>query len=367
MEKYKLAKKILKNRASKEARVASIDLPTWNSQIPYTYDSHCSDPDNNIEGSTASLVCNLTYNNLSESTSWDKYDDREVQFVKEIHQFEFEFDTFDDIIHGEYNESGPSYLCKRNINGTYTKHVTITANIKTFKPDGVFVETINYTDKLIGEFKSFDFDYQTCRLPNDTLFRKTICFLGETLVDSGDPYFNENEDHSEPDYALFFKEDHCLAHLFTSSKQINTFKARPNINDKPDDKWTYYFIEGYRDNTPFVGVRAIGMVKTGGNTADMLIDDIRNINNQETESISRLTFNGNKATGLHDDDTVVTLYTFDHVDPNIKIKSLDDIDENNLQQYIITCVNTVENTDQTDENTRCEMTPGFIYNNKCIL
>ena len=366
MEKYKQIKNNLQKHTNQVMSLTKEDLPTWNSQIPYVYESQSDNPDENIENSTSTLSLDITYNNLSEPSSWDKYQDRHIQFVKETHRYVLTFENFDDIIHGEYDENGPSYICKRNINGTYTKHVTITVNVKHLGTESS-TEQIVYDEQLTGEFKSFDFDFKTCRLPNDTLFRKTVCFLNETLISSNDPYFNEHDDHSEPDYALFFKEDHCLAHLFTNSKQLNTFQARPNINNKPDDKWTYYFIEGYRDGTPFVGVRAIGMKKTSDNTADLLIDDIRNINKQENESISKLTFKGNKAIGVHDDDTVVTIYTFDHVDPTRKIKSLQDIDTRNLQNYIITCVNTIEGSDVYDDNTRCEMTPGFVYTNKCIL
>ena len=152
-----------------------------------------------------------------------------------------------------------------------------------------------------------------------------------------------------------------MVHLFTDKEKLSMFKIRPNFNNKPDSMWTYFFCEGYRDDVPFVGVRGIGARKTGQYTADLLIDDIRNLNEVDTESVSHLTFepSSNVARGAHDDG-VVTLYTFEDSDPDKSIKDITDIDFNNLQNYVITCVNTYENSKSLDERTRCEMIPGFV-------
>tara|TARA_B100001094_G_C18166206_1_gene792216 strand:+ start:585 stop:1697 length:1113 start_codon:yes stop_codon:yes gene_type:complete len=370
MSKYKYSSSLLERvRGTSEKFIKEEDLPTWNSEVPYDYEIDTDNPNFDIENATGSITLHITYNNLNKDSSWDYYKsiDAWKQFVKETHVYSLKFDEFDDVIHGEYSKDGPSYLCKRNINGTYVKKTVTTVNYR--KNDSSDIETYSYNEVLEGDFKSFDFDYETCRLPNDSLFRKTLCFLNETFVSSDDPKFDITDGEDEPNYVIFFKEGHCQAHLFSGKEKLNAFRIRPDFNNRPDEKWTYFFIEGYRDDVPFSGARAIGICRTGDNTADILIDDIRNINDIDSESISRLTFKdgSNVATGVHDDDNVVTLYTFDFIDPAKKVNDINDIDFDNLQDYIITCVNTKENSEEFDEKTRVDMIPGFVFDGKWAL
>jgi hypothetical protein len=338
------------------------ELPTWDPEIPYTYRVNTDTPNTDIESAKATIELTIQYSNLDSQDSWDYFDNKDhwKQFISEEHIYELQFDKFDDVIHGNYDESSPSYLCKKNINGTYKKKTVTVANYKKRIDDTP--EPYEYVEELKGEFKSFDFDYGTCKLPNNTLLGKTVCFLNEKFIESKDPHFDPCDAEDEPNYILFFKENHCLVHLFTDKEKLSMFKIRPNFNNKPDSMWTYFFCEGYRDDVPFVGVRGIGARKTGDNTVDLLIDDIRNLKDADTESISHLVFEAgnNTARGTHDDG-VVTLYTFESSDLSNPVKDMSDIDFDNLQNYVITCVNTYENSKLLDEQTRCEMVPGFVF------
>ena len=358
------AKDIINNaRKSNSLNPQVEDLPTWDLEMPYFYKTDCANPNLEIQNSRSILNVEVNYSNLQDENSWDFVKEHNVhkQFVRERHTYELSFDKFDEIIHGEHDKDGPSYLCKRNINGTYIKTTETEINVKNSLGN---VSVVKFTEKLKGDFKSFDFDFETCNLPNDTLYKKTLCFINEKFINSDNPFFQNEDSEDEPAYILFFKKENCLAHLFASQENINAYKARPNFNNKPDSKWTYFLIQGYRDGVPFYGARAIGMLKTGDDTADLIIDDIRNINKIDAESISRLKFtpNSNEALGSHEHDSVETVYRFESMDPSVEIKGLKDIDCENLQNYSINCVNKEEGSDSLSEKTRCDMIPGFVLN-----
>ena len=352
--------------------------PTWNKEIAYTYSASSERVDSDIAGERATIQAVLTY---PDDVKWYfcKSSEKNKQDVREVHTFKLSFDRFD----GHLGQFGDDFIDRRNLVGTYVKTVDIT--MRTRDSEDV-VEDFTYTDVLSGVFKSYDFDYTSENYTgtNQSIVGKNICFIDEEFVSTTDVDADPDEHYDEPNYSLFFTYNFCQVHLFTDRANINKYAGDDRYNNKPAEDWTCVWLDGSRGSDIKDGVRAITAKRLTADTAQLNVDDIRDVYCYEGDCTIYLKFEPNSNSGTmvcsnlkkqKKDNPTGTLpdaeglsdhkafFTFRFADQSKTVNSIDDIDFDNLQDYIISARVTRESTADTAE---IDLIPGFIFDGKYL-
>ena len=339
--------------------------PVWNKEMVYSYNTSSDKVNSEIEGETATIQVQLTY---PENIDWDycKHNDYYKKNVSEVHTFKLTFGQFGvaSIMTSDDPPPKPSadftYIDRRNITGTYTKDVNATVLVRDTAGN---ISTKTYIDTLSGVFKSYDFDYKCFNNytgTNQSLAGKNICFIDEEFISTTDELADPHENNDEPNYSLFFTPNYCQVHLFTTNEEVNKYKNDKRYNNKPGDEFTCVWFDGIKDGMKIDAVRAIHGKKINSHAAELTINDIREVYDFDRDSTFYIEFDSNSNKGnakAHDCDVTAT-FVFKYADQSKQVKSIDDIDFNNLQNYIISSKFYRELTEDTVE---FDMVPGFIF------
>ena len=355
--------------------------PTWNREIAYTYSTASEKVNYDIAGETATIQAVLTY---PGDVEWYfcKSSGKNKQDVKEVHTFKLCFDAFD-----PHEGAFVGYIDRRNLTGTYVKTVDIT--MRTQNSEDI-VENFTYTDVLSGVFKSYDFDYSSATGlwtgTNQSIVGKNICFIDEEFISTTDVDADPDEHYDEPNYSLFFTHNYCQVHLFTDRDNINKYAGDDRYNNKPAQEFTCVWIDGPKGSAVGGGVRAITGKKLSSNTAQLAIDDVRDVYCYDGDCTLFIKFEPNSNIGigtcsnlkkLKTADPAETcpapeglsekksIFSFKFADQSKTVNSIDDIDFDNLQDYII----SMRVTREFGVNSplfEIDFIPGFIFDGKYL-
>lgn len=351
--------------------------PSWNKEIAYTYSAASEKVDYDIAGQAGTLQAVLTY---PDDVEWYfcKLSGKYKQDVKEVHTFKLRFDNFD-----SSERYFKDYIDRRNLVGTYVKTVDIT--MRTRDSEDV-VEDFTYTDVLSGVFKSYDFDYQSEQFTgtNQSIVGKNICFIDEEFVSTTDADADPNEHYNEPNYSLFFTYNFCQVYLFTDRTNINKYADNDRYNNRPTEDWTCVWLDAPEGSAIKDGVRAITGKRLSTDTAQLNIDDVRDVYCYDGDCTLYLKFEPNSNIGKgvcsnltkcktgNPDETEPDpkglsdkklYFVFKFADQSKTVNSIDDIDFDNLQDYIISLR---VNKELTADCVELDFIPGFIFDGKYL-